>query len=88
MLNEISQSEKDKYHIISLNVESNEQTELTSKTETDLHIESRMTATGLRERGGGGTEQKGKRTHGHGQQCGDCSGEGDLRGLNSKGKIQ
>ena len=30
-------------------------------------IESRMTATGLRERGGGGTEQKGKRTHGHGE---------------------
>ena len=25
---------------------------------------------------GGGIEQKGKRTHGHGQQCGDCWGEG------------
>ena len=23
---------------------------------------------------GGGIEQKGKRTHGHGQQCGDCRG--------------
>ena len=22
--------------------------------------------------GGGGIEQKGNRTHGHGQQCGDC----------------
>ena len=35
MLSEISQSEKDKYHVISLILESNEQTELTSKTETD-----------------------------------------------------
>ena len=37
MLNEISQSEKDKYHMISFHsyVESNEQTELTSKIETD-----------------------------------------------------
>ena len=35
MLNEISQSKKDKYHMISLIYESNEQTELTSKTETD-----------------------------------------------------
>ena len=38
-------------------------------------MESRMTA-----RGGGcgveGLSKKGKRTHGHGQQCGDCSGEG------------
>ena len=24
--------------------------------------------------GGGGMEQKGKRTYGHGQQCGDCEG--------------
>ena len=41
--------------------------------------------------GGGGIKQKGKRTHGHGQQCGDC-GEGDerdVRGLlNRNGKIQ
>ena len=36
--------------------------------------------------GGGGTEQKGKRTHGHGQQCGDCWGEGSIRRLNSKEK--
>ena len=36
---------------------------------------------------GGGTEQKGKRTHGHGQQCGDCwGGGGNIRGLNSNGK--
>ena len=32
MLSEISGSEKDKYHMISLRLESNEQTELTSKT--------------------------------------------------------
>ena len=27
-------------------------------------------------KGGGGIEQKRKRTHGHGQQGGDCCGEG------------
>ena len=36
---------------------------------------------------GGGIEQKGKKTHGHGQQWRDCgSGEGSIRGLNSNGK--
>ena len=29
---------------------------------------------------------KGKRTHGHGQQCGDCWGEGSIRRL--KGNIK
>ena len=33
-----------------------------------------------------GTEQKGKRTHGHGQQCKDSWGEGGIRGLNGNGK--
>ena len=37
--------------------------------------------------GCGGTEQKGKRTHGHGQRYGDCWGEGGIRGLNGNGKI-
>ena len=36
--------------------------------------------------GGEGIEQKGKRTHGHGQQCGDCWGEDNIRGLNGNGK--
>ena len=36
--------------------------------------------------GVGGIEQKGKRTHGHGQQCGDCWGEGSIMELNSNGK--
>ena len=35
MLSEISQSEKDKYHMIFSYVESNGQTELTRKMETD-----------------------------------------------------
>ena len=37
--------------------------------------------------GGGGIKQKGKRTHGHGQQCGDCWGvvEG-IRALIGDGK--
>ena len=33
-----------------------------------------------------GMEQKGKRTHGHGQQCSDCCGEGGIRGLTGNGK--
>ena len=35
---------------------------------------------------GGGIEQRRKRTHGHGQQCGDCWGQGGIRGLNGNGK--
>ena len=37
---------------------------------------------------GGGIKQKGKRTHGHGQQCGACRREGCVRGINGNGKIQ
>ena len=36
--------------------------------------------------GNRGIEQNGERTHGHGQQWGDCWGEGDIRGLNGNGK--
>ena len=39
MLSEISQSEKDKYHVISLICESNEQNKLTNKIETDSQIQ-------------------------------------------------
>ena len=35
-----------------------------------------------------GIEQKGKRNHGHGQQCGDCWREEGIRELNGSGKIQ
>ena len=31
-------------------------------------------------------EEKGKRTHRHGQQCGDCGREEDIMGLNGNGK--
>ena len=34
----------------------------------------------------GGIEQKGKSTHGHGQQCGDCRGEVGNKGLNGNRK--
>ena len=69
-------------------VESNEQPELTSKTETDSQIENRWQLVGGEGMvGGRGIEQKGKRTHGYGQQWGDCSGERGLRGLNGNGKI-
>ena len=36
--------------------------------------------------GDGGIEQKGTRTHGHGQQCGDYWGQGVVRGLTGNGK--
>ena len=36
--------------------------------------------------GGGGVEQKGKGTDGHGQQCRDCKRQRGTRGLNSNGK--
>ena len=49
-------------------------------------MESRMTAKGVGRLWGGGTEQKGKRAHGHGQQCGDCWGERGVRALNGDGK--
>ena len=32
------------------------------------------------------TEQKGKRSHGGGQQCGDCRGKRSISGLNGNGK--
>ena len=34
----------------------------------------------------GGIEQKRKRTHGHGQRCGDCWGETGVKELNGCGK--
>ena len=67
-------------------MESNEQTELTHKTETDLQMESRLTASVGGEAGDGRTEQKAKTSHGHGQQCGNCWGEGHIRGLTSNRK--
>ena len=38
--------------------------------------------------GGGRTEQKGKRAHGHGQQCGNFKGERSIRRLDGNGKLQ
>ena len=35
-----------------------------------------------------GIEQKGKRTHGHGQQGGDCGGEEGTKGLKGNEKMQ
>ena len=69
-------------------MESNEHTELTGKTETDSEMESgwQLVRVGGRFKGGR-NEQKGKKTHGHGQQCGDCEGAESIRGLNSNAKI-
>ena len=49
-------------------------------------MEDRMTAKGKERLGGGGIDRKRKRTHGHGQQHGDCRGEEHIRGLNGNGK--
>ena len=49
-------------------------------------MESRITVGGGRSLGGIKIEQKVKGTHRHGQQCGDCWGEGGMRGLNGNGK--
>ena len=38
--------------------------------------------------GAWGIEQKGKRTHGHGPQCGDCWGKGCIKELNGNGTIK
>ena len=67
-------------------MESNKQTELASKTETDQHMENRrqLVGGGL---GVGGIEQKGRRTQGHGQQCGYHWGKEGLMELNGNGKI-
>ena len=69
-------------------MESNEQTELTRKIEDRFIDGEQMTANGGGRLGRGGTEQKGKRTHGRGQQCGVCWGKGGIRGLNGNGKKQ
>ena len=66
-------------------MESNEQDELTNKIKTDSQIESRLTAKGGGKLGSGGIEQKGKRTHGHAQQCVDFWGEDGIGGLNGNG---
>ena len=58
MLSEISQSEKDKYHMISVICGIKEQTELTGKMRTDSEVESMVTGNvGWK---GEGIEQKGK----------------------------
>ena len=49
MLSEISQSEKDKYHMIHSYVEYNKQTELTRKMQTDSQMKSRVAASGMGE---------------------------------------
>ena len=47
---------------------------------TNLWMESRMRAKVGGGQGVGGIEQKGERTHGHGQQCSDCWGGGRVLG--------
>ena len=59
VLSEISQSEKDTYHMIHSYVESNEQIELTGKTDTDSQMESRWQLVGGGRWGGGGIEEEG-----------------------------
>ena len=85
MLSEISQTEKDKYYVILLRC-GIEWTNWTSRANGDRLIDGeQMTAARGRRLGGRGTEQKGKRTHGHGQQCGGRRGI-IIRGL--KGNVK
>ena len=64
-----------------------------NKIEKDSQIQSRLTSE-WQVVGGRGMEQKRKKTHGHRQQCGDCSGWGQwwveveegIRGINCNGK--
>ena len=65
-------------------MESNEHTELTSKTEMDSQRADDIQWWG--KLGSGGIGQKGKRTHGHGQQCRDCWWQGGIRGVNGNRK--
>ena len=51
-----------------------------------VRILKHAVGTGDSEVRGQRTEQKGKRTHGHRQQCGDCCGEGSTRGPSGNGK--
>ena len=61
-----------------LYVESNEQTELTSKTESDSLMENRWQLV-LGEVRGCRDWAKGKRTHRHGQEYDDCRGGGSCK---------
>ena len=71
-------------------MESNEQTELISKTETDSDREQADSSVG--KGGGRGVKQRRKRTPGHGQQGGDCrvgawvEVEKSIKGINGNRK--
>ena len=66
-------------------MESNKQTELISKIETNIDRQQAESPGGWG-LGDGGIEQKGERTPG--QPCGDCVGEGSIRGIIGNGKKQ
>ena len=94
---EISQSEKDKYHMISLIC--GLMNKLNNKQNRDRHtdrVQADSSGWEVDLREGGGIEQKGKkrdRTPGHRHQFGDCGGEGvrgrlkrGLEGIHGDGK--
>ena len=87
MLNGINQSQKDRYHIIS--VICGIWTNWTDKQNRDRLIgrEQDDSYWGGRLRDGG-MEWKGKRTQQHGQHYGDCSGEEGIKGYMVMEKIQ
>ena len=65
-------------------MESNEETELTRKIETDSQVESRLTALGRvwgrAWRGQAKKEKNRERTQGHGQHSGNCGARGQVGG--------
>ena len=85
MLSEISQLEKDKYHMISL-ICGISWTNWTNKQNRDRLIDGEQAeSSGGVVRVWGDQAKKEKRTHEHGQQCGDCRG-GQIRGIHGNGK--
>ena len=85
MLNETSKFRERQIPYDFTHVESNEQTEVTSKTDR-LIDGDQMTASGGVRLACGVIEEKGKRTHGHAKHCDDRWGEGSIRGLNGNRK--
>ena len=59
---------------------------MSNKQNRDRLIDGKQDASEWERIEGRGIEHKGKRTHGHRQQCGNCLGEEGVRELNGNGK--
>ena len=84
MLSEISQSEKEKYHDFTHMWNLMNRLNKRRKWGQTRRLQDDSKWQG--ETRGWRDWSKGKKIHGHGQQCGDCWGERSIRELNSNGK--